>query len=166
MYSKLVWVVLYLLNSDLISSPFLVVYSLNLKFNVSLLIFNLIYNKHRKIYKHERVRIWHFLNTESSKYYARIQTAVARGLGLPPGRLAGHHTDAASKLSLCYFSSFSELVTRIDVHLQSGDVSVYWLWLFLYVSAVSVVIVIIVIFEMLRQEFSLFERLYIHNTYI
>ena len=46
--------------------------------------------------------------TESSKYYARMQTAVARGLGLPTFRLAGHHTDAASKHSLCYFSLFSE----------------------------------------------------------
>ena len=48
------------------------------------------------------------LSTESSKYYARIQTAVARGLGLPTRRLAGHHSDAASKHSLCYFSLFSE----------------------------------------------------------
>ena len=46
--------------------------------------------------------------TESSKYYARIQTVVACGLGLPAGQLAGHHTDAASKHSFCYFSSFSE----------------------------------------------------------
>ena len=78
-------------------------------------------------------------STESSKYYARRQTAVARSLGLPAGRLTGHHTDAASKHSLCYFSSFSkQMVTRIDVHLQSGDVSIYWLWLLLDVSAVSV----------------------------
>ena len=42
------------------------------------------------------------------KYYARIQTAVARGVGLPAGRLAGRHTDAAPKHSLCYFSSVSE----------------------------------------------------------
>ena len=53
----------------------------------------------------------------------------------------------------------------IDVHLQSGDVSVYWLWLLLDVSAVSVVIVIIAICDMPRQEFSLCERVYIHNTY-
>ena len=33
----------------------------------------------------------------------------------------------------------------------------------LYVSAVSVVIVIIVICDMPRQEFSLCERVYIHN---
>ena len=106
-------------------------------------------------------------DTESSKYYARIQTAVARGLGLPGGRLAGHHTDAASKHSLCYFRSFSEyMVTRIDVHLQSGNVSVYWLWLLLDVSAVSVVILIIAICDMRRQEFSLRERVYIHNTYM
>ena len=58
------------------------------------------------------------------------------------------------------------MVTRIDVHLQSGDVSVYWLWLLLYVSAVSVVIVIIAIRDVPRQEFSLFERVYIHSTYM
>ena len=40
-------------------------------------------------------------NTESSKYYARPQTAVTRGL-------AGRQTAAASKHSLCYFSLFSE----------------------------------------------------------
>ena len=55
---------------------------------------------------------------------------------------------------------------RIDIHLQSGIISVYWLWLLLYVSAVSVVIVIIVIYDMPRQEFSLCERVYIHNTYL
>ena len=57
------------------------------------------------------------------------------------------------------------MVTRINVHLQSGDDSFYWLWLLLYVSAVSVVIVIIAISAMPRQEFSLFERVYIHNMY-
>ena len=58
------------------------------------------------------------------------------------------------------------MVTRIDVHLQSGDISIYWLWLLLYVSAVSVVNVIIAICDMLRQEFSLCEHVYIHNTYM
>ena len=58
------------------------------------------------------------------------------------------------------------MVPRIDVHLQNGDVSVYWLLLLLYVSAVSVVIVIIVVCDMPRQEFSLCERVYIHNSYI
>ena len=57
------------------------------------------------------------------------------------------------------------MVTRIDVHLQSEDISVYWLWLLLYVSALSVVIVIIAICDMARQEFSLCEHVYIHNTY-
>ena len=88
--------------------------------------------------------------------------AVARGLGLPAGRL----TDAASKHSLCYFSSFSEyMVMHIDIHLQSGGFSIYWLWL-LYVSAVSVAIVINAICDMPRQEFSLCEHLYIDNTYM
>ena len=58
------------------------------------------------------------------------------------------------------------MVTRIDVHLKNGEVTIYWLWLLLYVSAVSVVIVIIAICDMPRQEFSLRERGYIHNTYM
>ena len=58
------------------------------------------------------------------------------------------------------------MVMRIDVHLQSRDFSVYWLWLLLYVSAVSVVIVIIAICDMPKQELSLCERVYIHNTYM
>ena len=56
------------------------------------------------------------------------------------------------------------MVTRIDVHLQNGDVNIYWLLLLLYVSAVSVVIVFIAICDMPIQEFSLRERVYIHNT--
>ena len=56
------------------------------------------------------------------------------------------------------------MVTRIDIHLQSEDVSIYWLWLLLHFSALSVVIVIIAICDMLRQEFSLCEHVYIHNT--
>ena len=55
---------------------------------------------------------------------------------------------------------------RIDVHLQSGIISVYWLWLLLDISAVSVVIVTIAICDMPRQEFSLREPVYIHNTYM
>ena len=58
------------------------------------------------------------------------------------------------------------MVTRIDVHLQSGVVSVYWLSLLLYVSTLSVVIVIIAICDMPKQEFSLCERVYIHNKYM
>ena len=58
------------------------------------------------------------------------------------------------------------MVMRIDVHLQSGNISIYWLWLLLDASAVSVVIVIIVICDMPRQEFSLCEHVYIHNTYM
>ena len=56
------------------------------------------------------------------------------------------------------------MVTHIDVYLHSGNVSVYWLWLLLDVSAVSVVIVIITICDMPRQEFSLREHVYIHNS--
>ena len=58
------------------------------------------------------------------------------------------------------------MVTLIDVHLQSGDVSVYWLWLLLDISSVSVVIVIIAICDIHRQEFSLCEHVYIHNTWM
>ena len=56
------------------------------------------------------------------------------------------------------------MVTGFDINLQSGDVNIYWLWLLLYVSAVSVVIGIIAICDMPRQEFSLCEHVYIHNT--
>ena len=105
--------------------------------------------------------------TESSKYYARPHSAVTRGLDLPTRGLADRQTAAASKHSLCYFSLFSVwMVTRFDVHLQSGNISVYWLWLLLYVSGVSVVIVIIAICDMPRPEFSLCEGVYIHNTYM
>ena len=58
------------------------------------------------------------------------------------------------------------MVTRIDIHLQSGTASVYWLWLLLDVSAVSVVIVIITIYGMPRKEFSFCERVHIHKTYV
>ena len=58
------------------------------------------------------------------------------------------------------------MAMRIDVHLQSEDVSVYWLRLLLDVSAVSVVIAIIAICDLPRQEFSLCERVYVHNTYM
>ena len=62
-------------------------------------------------YLHSQIKI---NSTESSKYYARIQTAVARGLGLPAGRQAGHYTHAASKHSLSYFSSRSFHGCRCD----------------------------------------------------
>ena len=55
---------------------------------------------------------------------------------------------------------------HVNAHLQSGDVSIYWLCLLLYVRAVIVVIVIIAIYDMPRHEFSLRERVYIHNTYM
>ena len=55
---------------------------------------------------------------------------------------------------------------HIDVHLQSGNICVYWLWLLLDVSAVRVVIVIIAICDMPRQELLSCERVYIQNTYM
>ena len=57
------------------------------------------------------------------------------------------------------------MVMRIDVHLQSRDVSIYQLWLLLDVSAVSVLIVIIAICDMFRQEVSLCERVYSQYEY-
>ena len=47
-------------------------------------------------------------NTESFMYYARQQTAVARGLAWPARRFTGRQTAAARKHSLCFFSSVSE----------------------------------------------------------
>ena len=49
------------------------------------------------------VSIYH---TGLPKYYALLQTVAARCLGLPACRLAGSHSDAAPKHSLCYFSCF------------------------------------------------------------
>ena len=86
--------------------------------------------------------------------------------------LAGQPPDAMSQcrysqtLTL-FFSSVSEqVVSRIDVHLHSREVSVHWLWLLLDISAVGVVIVIIAICDMPRQDFSLRECVYIYNTYM
>ena len=53
-------------------------------------------------HKNQRVAIW----TESSKYYARQQTAVARGLAWPARRLTGRQTAAAPKHSLCSLVQF------------------------------------------------------------
>ena len=51
----------------------------------------------------ENVEIWEIWNlTESSKYYARLQTAVASGLVWLARRLTGHHTATAPKHSLCF----------------------------------------------------------------
>ena len=55
--------------------------------------YNILYNKKNK-------------NTELPKWYARLQTAAARGLGWPVGRLAGRHTDAAPKHSLLFRLTF------------------------------------------------------------
>ena len=52
--------------------------------------------------------VYIYIYTDLPKYYARLQTAVARGLGLPAGRLAGRHTDATPKHSFYYFISVSE----------------------------------------------------------
>ena len=84
------------------------------------------------------------------------------------GRLPhGASNCRCSQILTLFFSSVSKLlVTRIDVHLQNGDVSIYWLLLLLDISAVSVVIVIIAICDMPRQEYSLREHVYIHNTYM
>ena len=98
----------------------------------------------------------------------RQQTALARGLAWPAPRFNGRQTSAAHKHSLCFFfSSVSEHLSRASTYIcKNEDVSVYWLWLLLHTSAVSVVIVIIAICDMPRQELSLRERVYIHNTYM
>ena len=57
------------------------------------------------------IKILHSLThryTELPKYYVRLQKVVARSLRWPAGLLAGHHTAAAPKHSLCYFSSVFE----------------------------------------------------------
>ena len=54
----------------------------------------------RQCYRMEATSL--ILSTELSKYCARLQTATARGLGWPAGRLAGRHTDAVLKHSFCY----------------------------------------------------------------
>ena len=51
-------------------------------------------------------------NTELLKYYARLQTVVARGLGCPAGRLVERHTEAAPKHSLLLF----QFSLRVDGH--------------------------------------------------
>ena len=48
-----------------------------------------------------KARVRGDLTRDLREYYARLQTPVASGLGLPSGRLAGPHTDAAPKHSLC-----------------------------------------------------------------
>ena len=78
------------------------------------------------IIKYLDICVCMYVYTELPKYYARLYTGVVRCLGRPTRRLPGRHTDAAPKHSLCYFSSVSEyMVTRFDVHLQSGNVNVY-----------------------------------------
>ena len=55
-------------------------------------------------------------STESSKYYARIQTAIARGLGLSTRRLAGRHTllpSTHSVISIYFPSRWSRASTYI-----------------------------------------------------
>ena len=102
--------------------------------------------------------------TESSKYYAHIHTAVTRGRCLPVS--GPSYWRCFQTLTLLFQFIFRINGLHIDVHLQRRNVSIYWLWLLLDVSAVSVVIVIIAICDVPRQEFSLREHVYIHNTYM
>ena len=57
------------------------------------------------------------LQMKSSNYYARIQTAVARDLGLPAARLAGHHSDAASKHTLIISVNFPSKWSRASTYI-------------------------------------------------
>ena len=61
------------------------------------------------------------LNTESSKYYARLQTAVARGLDWPASRLTGHHTAAAPKHSLCFSVEFPSNWSRASMYISKAE---------------------------------------------
>ena len=87
--------------------------------------------------------------------------SLAALAGLPASSEASYWRCSQTLILLFQFS-----FTRINVHLQIGNISIYWLWLLLDVSAVSVVIVIIAICDMPRQEFSLCDYVYIHNTYM
>ena len=71
-----------------------------------------IYFKHNKsTRRHMEIIIFSFQCTELPRYNTQLQMAVARGLGLPAGRLAGPHTDAAPKRSQLFQFSF-----RVDGH--------------------------------------------------
>ena len=59
----------------------------------------------------------HCSNTESSKYYARLQTAFARGLGWPDSHLTGLHTAAASKHLLCFSVQFLSNWSRASTYI-------------------------------------------------
>ena len=61
--------------------------------------------------------IRHYPFTESSKYYARQQTAVARGPGRPARRLTGRQTAAVPKHSLCFLVQFPSNWSRASTHI-------------------------------------------------
>ena len=64
-------------------------------------------------------------STELRKYYAWLQTAVLAAFAC---RLAGYQGVILTLLSNthCYFGTVSEqMVTHSNVHLQSGNVSIY-----------------------------------------
>ena len=93
--------------------------------------------------------------------------AIARGLAWPGRRLTGHQTAVDHKHSICFLVQFPSNWSRASTYIRKTEaLSDYWLWLLLDISAVSVVIVIIAICDIRKQEFSLRERVYIHNTYM
>ena len=104
------------------------------------------------------------ISTDSSKYYERPQTAVARGLGWPASRLTGLHTASAPKHSLCFPVQFPSNWSRASTYICKAETLAFTDCD--YCSAVSAIIVIIAICDMPRQELSLRERVYIHNTYM
>ena len=61
--------------------------------------------------------VWHDC-TESSTYYARLQTAVARGLDWPASGLMGRHTAAAPKHSLCFSVQFLSNWSRASTYIS------------------------------------------------
>ena len=72
-------------------------------------------------HKNQRVVIC----TESSKFYARQQTAVARGLAWPARRLTGRQTAAASKHSLCFLVQFPSNYSRASTYFCKTEMLVF-----------------------------------------
>ena len=76
----------------------------------------------------------------------------------------GRHTDAAPKHSLLFLFSFRADGLAHRRKIAKRRCQRLLIVIIVIVSAVSVVIVITAICDMSRQEFSLCERVYIHNT--
>ena len=80
--------------------------------------------------------------------------------------LTGHLTAAAPKHSLCFLVQFPSNWSHASTYICKTETLVFTDCDCLTLVLLSVVIVIIAICDMTRQEFSLLERVYIHNTYM